>query len=768
MQADVARSLGLGRDGDVRVLHMVAPKHGDKLQMLDGPASDTQQVAATLLDSNAPLLPQWAALSAPPHLTLFKLHGAMAEPGLHREFLADLDALLAESRGQLETAAIVSLESDRVLADRFSMMQLLEQVTSVVSAAISSESASEDARNPRCCVPGFHDVCADSFTGTLPGSMSYPVVMKPRDSSNHSQLAVVFDDAGMQSFARALSTDFRIEQFISHGAKVHKIFVLAEDVYVGERKSLPDVESTEPAQLLKFAEQVDGEYVRVSEESIGYVQFDSAVLTKGKEKQGVGLAPAKNLLDEHGLDKELVLMLKDSVAKQIGTQLFGFDLLVSSTTGQYFLVDGNIFPGYKGVAGADVSIRRHLVQQAAQAAVRDDVRRLSSPDMVRRICIATVPEWGDSDGIDVIRMRSHSNNVFRVRNATPSVSKSSSKRQDVICRLFGREEFGPKGAFENALVAELSSRKLCAGLISCVCAPYFSESMHLGRVEEWLPGQTMIDLLREPSTDLPGIAGHIGRALSRLHSLLGNEAQDGGASSVSGLFRSPLKPKVLSRGRRWRISAMIAVYGSLLQKMEIWQELLRGFNSIAAEIEVLMAEASGSMCSSYSSQIVFGHFDPTPANVVVMGGGCKPTGAELVDFEWAGPNLAVYDFAKFFISMQMRIDQGGCHCTEEQLKVAMRSMVESYLKTHLAGSEEQHAGFDLGSEVAKLCQDIQTYASVVAAVNMFSNLIHASEENQLRELIPQTADLWLPGGSFNWLAHASAHMRLYLRNKPRA
>eukprot|EP01044_Picomonas_judraskeda_P037216 COSAG03_NODE_16789_length_392_cov_0.993174_1_plen_67_part_10 len=67
---------------------------------------------------------------------------------------------------------------------------------------------------------------------------------------------------------------------------------------------------------------------------------------------------------------------------------------------------------------------------------------------------------------------------------------------------------------------------------------------------------------------------------------------------------------------------MIAVNGSLLQKMEIWQELLRGFNSIAAEIEVLMAEASDSMCSSYSSQIVFGHFDPTPANVVVMGGGC--------------------------------------------------------------------------------------------------------------------------------------------------
>eukprot|EP01043_Picozoa_sp_COSAG02_P018694 COSAG02_NODE_879_length_16244_cov_15.397956_8_plen_771_part_00 len=767
MRAEVARSLGLGRDGDVRVLHMVAPKHGDKLHMLDGPASDAQQVAATLLDSNAPLLPQWAALPAPPHLTLFKLHGAMAEPGLHREFLADLDALFAESRGQLESAATVSLASDRVLADRFSMMQLLKQVTDVVSAAVSSESGSEDAQNPRCCVPRFHDVCADAFTGTLPASMSFPVVMKPRDSSNHSQLAVVFDDVGLQSFARALGTDFRIEQFISHGARVHKIFVLAEDVYVGERKSLPDVESTEPAELLKFAERVDGEYMRVSEDSIGYIQFDSAVLTKGKEKQGVGLAPAKRL-EEHGLDKELVLLLKDSVAKQIGTRLFGFDLLVSSTTGQYFLVDGNIFPGYKGVDGADVSIRRHLVQQAAQIAVRDDVHRLSSPEMVRRICIATVPEWKEGDDITVIRMRSHSNNVFRVQNTTPSASKSSAKRQAVICRLFGREEFGPKGTFENALVAELSSRKLCAGLISCVCAPYFSEPMHLGRVEEWLPGETMSDLLLEPSTDLPGIAGHIGRALSRLHLLLGNEAKDGGASNVSGLFRSPLKPKLLSRGRRWRISAMIAANSSLLEKVEIWHDLLRGFSTIAAEIEVLMAEASSSMCSSYSSRVVFGHFDPTPANVVVIGGGCDPTGAELVDFEWAGPNLAVYDFAKFFISMQMRIDQGGCRCTEDQLSATMRSMVESYITTHLAGSEEQDAEFDLNSEVAKLYQDIQNYASVVAAVNMFSNLIHASEENQLRGSIPQTADLWLPDGSFNWLTHASAHMKLYLRNKPKS
>ena len=45
------------------------------------------------------------------------------------------------------------------------------------------------------------------------------------------------------------------------------------------------------------------------------------------------------------------------------------------------------------------------------------------------------------------------------------------------------------------------------------------------------------------------------------------------------------------------------------------------------------------------------------------------------------------------------------------------------------------------------------------SVNLCSNLIHASEENQLLE-VPATADRWLPDGSFNWLAHAATHMSL--------
>lgn len=768
MEPATAALLGIGRSGDVRLVHMVAPTKGDKMEMIDGPAPNGQRVVATLLDSNLPLLPQWAALAAPPHLALFKLHGAMAEPEQHKEFLADLEAMLAESGGALEAAALVPLESDRILADRFSMMRLLEEVTAVVSAAVSSRGARSPAGAlpppPRCCVPRFQDVSADKFAGTLPETVSYPVVVKPRDSSNHSNMALAFDDAGLQHFARFIGTDFRVEEFISHGGRVYKVFVLDEDVYIGERKSLPDVESTDPAALAKLAETVDGTHVRDSEDSVGYLLFDSAVLTKGKEKQGAGLAPAKRL-DDQELDQQLVLLLKDSITKRIGTRLFGFDLLVGSATGQYFAVDGNVFPGYKGVEGANTHIRRHLVQRAAQDAVRDDVRRLASDEMVRRVCVATVPDWLVGDDIAVTRMRSHSNHVFQVRNSTPAAEGATpgAKRSDVICRMFGREDFGPEGGSENALVAELSERKLCAGLINCISAEYFGEVVHLGRVEEWLPGRTMADLLTASTTDLPAVAGHIGYSLGGLHALLDTEAKEGGSSNVAQLFSSPLKPKVLSRGKRWRINAMIAVNGSRLQDVAVWQDLHAGFHIVAAEMEPsLMVKVGGSMSSAYSTRIVFGHFDPTPANVVVMGGGQEPTSAELVDFEWAGPNVAVYDFAKFFISMQMRIDQGECSFTEEQLLVAVRSMITRYLEVTAPGAAADAA------EVEKFCADVQRYACVVAAVNMFSNLIHASEENLLREAVPATADRWLPGGGFNWLVHASAHMALYFRNKAKA
>ena len=760
--------LGLGRCGDVSVLHMVAPKKDHKLHMIDGEALGGQRVVATLLDSNQPLLAQWAALPAPPHLTVFKLHEAMAKPAHHGEFTAELERLYSDHGDALGAAAVVPMESDRRLADRFSMMSLLDEVSSLVSAALSRQSG--DLEAPRCCVPAFQDIDAASFEGTLPAALAYPVVVKPRDSSDHSHMGLVFDDEGLRSFTGTLGTDFRAEQFISHGGRVYKVFVLDEQVYVGERKSLPDVESTDPEALSQLAAKVDGEHVRDSDSGVGYLLFDSAVLTKGKEKLGKGLAPARRL-GEQGLDVLLVSLLKDSIAKRIGTRLFGFDLLVGASTGQYFVVDVNVFPGYKGVDEAYPHLRQHLVQRAAQDAVREDVRRLSSEDNIRQICMGTVPAWEEGDQLTVARLRSPSNHVFLVTNATPG---EPGKRPSVICRLFGREDFGPKGTFENSLIAHLSARKLCAGLISCIAARYFGEQMHLGRVEETLLGRNMDELLQDASTDLAAICGHVGNAFTGLHALLGEDMRGtsprAGGSSVTELFRTrSSRPKVLSRGNRWRINAMIAVNGSQLQAVPIWQELHSGFHRVAAEMEALMESAGTNLSSSFSSRMVFGHFDPTPANLVVVGPPAAPEAAHLVDFEWAGPNLAVYDFAKFYISMQMRIDQGRCQFTEAQLQAGLRAMVGNYLRQLLGSDGEEgpegpegDGEGELELQTTRFCTDVLQYAPVVAAVNLCSNLIHASEENQLLE-VPATADRWLPDGSFNWLAHAATHMSLYFK-----
>ena len=81
--------------------------------------------------------------------------------------------------------------------------------------------------------------------------------------------------------------------------------------------------------------------------------------------------------------------------------------------------------------------------------------------------------------------------------------------------------------------------------------------MHLGRVEETLLGRNMDELLQEASTDLAAICGHVGNAFTGLHALLDEDMRGtsprAGGSSVTELFRTrSSRPKVLSRGNRWR------------------------------------------------------------------------------------------------------------------------------------------------------------------------------------------------------------------------
>lgn len=328
----------LGRSGPVRILHMVAPKQGSKAKFLQGPAGQ-QIVAVEELDSERPLERQWVAAVNRASLTLFKLHSALAAPQKSHNamFLAEIDGLYSRYRSQLDEMSVVPLAGEKLLADRYKMMRLLEDVCCVVSGAFAQMSGKPGQNHPVCAVPvsqdiKFEDYSNDSFDTGLLGNC-FPLVIKPRDSSNHAQMALVFDRIGLDDFVQKLQADFRIEQFISHDGRVLKVFVLDSEIKIGIRKSLPNVSNTPTQeQMIALSKTIDGDYRSASPNcgGMGHIEFDSAILTKGKSRNGDNLDAAKSVHDVKGVDPKVVRFIAEALAHRVGTRLLGFDMLICS------------------------------------------------------------------------------------------------------------------------------------------------------------------------------------------------------------------------------------------------------------------------------------------------------------------------------------------------------------------------------------------------------------------------------------------------------
>ena len=184
-------------------------------------------------------------------------------------------------------------------------------------------------------------------------------------------------------------------------------------------------------------------------------------------------------------------------------------------------------------------------------------------------------------------------------------------------------------------------------------------------------------------------------------------------------------------------------------------------SSLLSHIEHQLA--NGTTNEAY--QVVFGHFDITPTNVLVQKSG-EEWDAHLIDFEWAGPNIAVYDFGKFVLSMQMLIGIGksGCVTLDVLRDHMLPHMIRSYLEqTRSNLSPEALAKLlPLDQAVAEFNEATWHCTALVASINCFSNLVHASANGQLSgSKIPHERAKWMSDGRFNWLAHASDHFALF-------
>merc|ERR1711924_140237 len=153
--------------------------------------------------------------------------------------------------------------------------------------------------------------------------------------------------------------------------------------------------------------------------------------------------------------------------------------------------------------------------------------------------------------------------------------------------------------------------------------------------------------------------------------------------------------------------------------------------------------------SESAAALVCGHFDVNGGNVMVEFSKSGSAEVHLIDFEWAAPNLAVYDFAKFLVSIYISIQRKECSLTLPELLKDLHKWVGSYLAATsqlcpMGNLPYAAQASDVDPKhVLLFMKDVVAYAPIVAAVNFFSNLIHAYHAGQLSD-IPRETCLTLP------------------------
>lgn len=155
-----------------------------------------------------------------------------------------------------------------------------------------------------------------------------------------------------------------VQRFVNHDARLFKVYVVAKHSFIVVRKSLPNVEAGDTSTLVFESHKMDlvtggsGQSNGSSTSSNGTAHADTE---KPKEKEG----------KEEGKDKDKdkdsepkstpapasftagmqrrVEEISRQLRRKLRLALFGYDMIVSSDTGEYFVVDINHFPSYEGV-----------------------------------------------------------------------------------------------------------------------------------------------------------------------------------------------------------------------------------------------------------------------------------------------------------------------------------------------------------------------------------------------------------------------------------
>jgi len=686
----------------------------------------------------------------------------------------------------------------------------LQTSASEMEGSVNSSSASVAS----CCSSA---VTVSSSSTTLSMSLSevgvsstlppFPLVVKSSSTSTKG-MAMVLDETALRHFASTIvGGGVVIEQFVQHDNAILKMYVIGREIFVVRRRSLPNVLSFTEAAVKQFATDVDGEFVPLAESSVGgYVVYQSDKMPK--TNHGV------TLLEEcSDLDGTVLRLLTQALARELRVDLFGFDVLIESNTRNIFVVDVNVLPGFKGVPSSQRRLCAWLSFLATRRAFKEDCLSLLPQDLLRLSLSRNDEE--PRVNLETLQVRQITQNrIFEVMFKERLDSPGARTRHTLVKFRpvqTPRRFIEDKDHFVSNLAKVLASKGLGPSFIKDVSAVYFDRRRHLGMVRDWIEGaplQVFLTHLHDVrpggavSSRLDAIFRGVGVALARFH-LLGEDV-DFRRGIVERHFPGALSTPVVFRLlEQWRRDAVLALLCSraALETSDVWGNLYAGVIEASRNLDDVIGVVLERISTPEAARAVFGHFDANVNNIIVCnteksgelgeeeeqdgqygGEGRRGSAGErvaeifLIDEEWAAPNVAIYDFAKFVTSVSVLMARKLTKLSEAELRRGTGLMAGQYLKTMMADgvnrrktSTDEDVDEEQGltaEKVEDFVKDVWTFVPLAALTNCFSNLVHASKEGQLSAAeIPKSDELFQPdGGAFNWLRHAQDHLSVFRKH----
>ena len=746
-----------GRSRNLQLCTVFAVDKNRKLLLTNEEYKDKQGeyeggIDVVSLDVTNNLKTQWCDLSVKPDLVVSKMHNALGsiEDEVHSTSMHHYDGLAqSDQSSEFKKLNIIPIECEYVLHDRYKMAEFLKRIARVVNLVGNTEAIG-------CSTPQWL-----TYSKSNPAKSSdlppFPIVVKPK-STAIKMMGVVFDVNGLKNFCdKSECNDFSLEQYIPHSGVVYKIYVIARHIFVGSRPSLPDIGTPTPQVLSEFATEIKGEYISGSEsEGLGYVTFLSNVITNraGNIEAKRITDPDLNLPDLHAA---IVDTFRMAIELEWNIELFGFDVLVDKDNQTHYVVDCNALPGYKGVPNFLGHMNKLFIRHGIRKGLQEDIARVNrDDDAIRSFCIEKMAAWKEG-GVkveDLMVRRLVDSRIFQVK-CRKDARRDLAVRKTLVAfynwekpRRIIHDEINFIGNVAQGLFdAGLGPDQYCD-----IHAKYYGCDRYLGRLEEWVEGMTLLKALKKPTTQRGKMFSCLGTSIARFHKAIENEqfkkdVLDHHFQKLEGV------PLCYSLLEIWRRCSIISVEKSELKNSPMWGGFCGEFMETATTFEEVKKQVHVKLRSKYSMKTVYSHFDVNLSNAIVDNN-CDPSKVTLIDIEWSGPSLAVYDFAKLISSLELQIERQEIDITMETVKEMLTNVVEAYLCE--IGAFEGASEEERGAEVSDFLSDCWAFVPIACILNVYSNLIHASFDGQLTD-ISENRVLGKRGENFNWLRHASDH-----------